>query len=143
MLIGDGAAWIWNLAAAAFPEATHIVDLFHACEHLHSLIHSPQFMLLDGKGEWLGVGPEDLDYGDTGGIEAAVRRERPVERLSLSAGRFNLHASRTKSSLTKDGRVSRVSQNGPADTRPPRREPRLCAVTSEKRRLWHHQNLLI
>jgi hypothetical protein len=29
-VIGDGAAWIWNLAAATFPEATHIVDLFHA-----------------------------------------------------------------------------------------------------------------
>jgi hypothetical protein len=26
-VIGDGAAWIWTLAAAAFPEATHIVDL--------------------------------------------------------------------------------------------------------------------
>ena len=35
-VIGDGAAWIWNLAAATFPEATHIVDLYHAGEHLHS-----------------------------------------------------------------------------------------------------------
>jgi hypothetical protein len=26
-VIGDGAAWIWNLAAATFAEATHIVDL--------------------------------------------------------------------------------------------------------------------
>ena len=31
-IIGDGAAWIRNLAAAAFPEATGIVDLYHACE---------------------------------------------------------------------------------------------------------------
>jgi hypothetical protein len=28
-------------------------------------------MLLDRKDEWLAVRPEDLDYGDTGGIEAA------------------------------------------------------------------------
>ena len=33
-ILGDGAAWIWNLAAAIFPEATCIVDLYHAREHL-------------------------------------------------------------------------------------------------------------
>ena len=27
VILGDGAVWIWNLAAATFPEATHIVDL--------------------------------------------------------------------------------------------------------------------
>jgi hypothetical protein len=73
-IIGDGAAWIWNLAAAAFPEATHIVDLYHAREHLHSLTRSLEFMLLDSRDEWLAARLEDLDYGDIDGIEAAVRR---------------------------------------------------------------------
>ena len=73
-IIGDGAAWIWNLAAAAFPEATHIVDLYHAREHLHSLTRSLEFMLLDRRDEWLAGRLEDLDYGDIDGIEAAVRR---------------------------------------------------------------------
>jgi hypothetical protein len=72
-IIGDGAAWIWNLAAAAFPEATCIVDLFHAREHLHSLTRSLEFMLGDRKDEWLAARLEDLDYGDIDGIEAAVR----------------------------------------------------------------------
>jgi hypothetical protein len=79
-VIGDGAAWIWNLAAAAFPEATHIVDLYHAREHLHSLTRSLEFMLLDRKDEWLAARLEDLDYGDIGGIEAAVRRY-PLEGI--------------------------------------------------------------
>jgi hypothetical protein len=73
-VIGDGAAWIWNLAAAAFPEATHIVGLYHAREHLHSLTRSLEFMLLDRKDEWLAARLEDLDYGDIDGIEAAVRK---------------------------------------------------------------------
>ncbi|HET9973029.1 MAG TPA: ISKra4 family transposase [Streptosporangiaceae bacterium] len=73
-IIGDGAAWIWNLAAATFPEATCIVDLYHAREHLHSLARSLEFMLLDHHGEWLAARLEDLDYGDIGGIEAAVRQ---------------------------------------------------------------------
>jgi hypothetical protein len=77
-ILGDGAAWIWNLAAATFPEATCIVDLYHAREHLTSLAKSLEFMLGDHYGEWLAARREDLDYGDIAGIEAAVR-EYPLE----------------------------------------------------------------
>ncbi len=73
-ILGDGAAWIWGIATDKFPEATQIVDLFHAREHLHSLTRSLEFMLLDRKEEWLAARLEDLDYGDIDGIEAAVRR---------------------------------------------------------------------
>jgi hypothetical protein len=78
--IGDGAAWIWNLTAATFPEATQIVDLYHAREHLHSLARSLEFMLGDRYGEWLEARLEDLDYGDIDGIEAAAR-EYPLEGI--------------------------------------------------------------
>jgi hypothetical protein len=33
VVLGDGAAWIWRLAAEHFPEAVQIVDLWHAREH--------------------------------------------------------------------------------------------------------------
>ena len=79
-VIGDGAAWIWNLAAATFPEATCIVDLFHAREHLHSLTRSLEFMLGDRKDEWLAARLEDLDYGYIDGIAAAVR-QYPLEGI--------------------------------------------------------------
>lgn len=35
-ILGDGAEWIWNAAAAQFPAATQVLDVFHACEHLAS-----------------------------------------------------------------------------------------------------------
>jgi hypothetical protein len=73
-VIGDGAAWIWGIATAKFPEATQIVDLFHAREHLHALTASLEFMLGDRRDEWLAARLEDLDYGYIDGIEAAVRR---------------------------------------------------------------------
>ena len=73
-IIGDGAAWIWGIAAAKFPGATQIVDLFHAREHLHSLTRSLEFMLGDRKDEWLAARLADLDYGYIDGIEAAVRK---------------------------------------------------------------------
>lgn len=34
VVMGDGAEWIWNLAAPYFPGAIQIVDLFHARQHL-------------------------------------------------------------------------------------------------------------
>jgi hypothetical protein len=72
-IIGDGAAWIWNIATAKFPEATQIVDLFHAREHLHDLARSLEFMLGDHKDAWLAARIEDLDYGDIDGICTAAR----------------------------------------------------------------------
>jgi hypothetical protein len=73
-VIGDGAAWIWNIASDKFPGATQVVDLYHAREHLHSLSRSLEFMLGDRKDEWLAARLEDLDYGYIDGIEAAVRK---------------------------------------------------------------------
>ena len=72
-IIGDGAAWIWNIASAKFPEATQIVDLFHAREHLHDLARLLEFMLGDQKEDWLAARMEDLDYGYIDGICAAAR----------------------------------------------------------------------
>ena len=33
-MLGDGAAWIWNLTGEQFPEAIEIVDLYHAQEKI-------------------------------------------------------------------------------------------------------------
>jgi hypothetical protein len=72
-IIGDGAAWIWNIASSKFPEATQIVDLYHAREHLHDLARLLEFMLGDRKDEWLAARLDDLDYGDIDGICRAAR----------------------------------------------------------------------
>lgn len=34
VVVGDGAHWIWNLAAMHFPEATQILDWYHASEYV-------------------------------------------------------------------------------------------------------------
>ena len=39
VVMGDGAEWIWNLAALHFPGALQIVDLYHARQHLWELAH--------------------------------------------------------------------------------------------------------
>jgi len=73
VFLGDGAAWIWNLATRHFPEATQIVDLYHAREHLHDLAKLLEFMLGDHKSQWLAQRLDELDNGDIDAISAAAR----------------------------------------------------------------------
>jgi hypothetical protein len=73
VFLGDGAAWIWNLATRHFPQATQIVDLYHAREHLHDLARLLEFMLGDHKQAWLEERLADLDNGDIPVICAAAR----------------------------------------------------------------------
>ena len=99
-ILGDGAAWIWNIATAKFPEATQIVDLFHAREHLHDLARYLEFMLGDRKDDWLAARLEDLDYGDIDGISAAARIY-PLEgvkkdELDTALGYFENNAPRMR-----------------------------------------------
>ena len=73
-ILGDGAAWIWNIASSKFPEATQIVDLFHAREHLHDLARSLEFMLGDrtdddlvSSGRAIPLGTRRADHRDEPG----------------------------------------------------------------------------
>jgi hypothetical protein len=36
LILGDGAPWIWNLAATHFPGVPQLLDFYHAAEHLHA-----------------------------------------------------------------------------------------------------------
>jgi hypothetical protein len=47
VFLGDGAAWIWEVARVNFPLAILILDLYHALEHLHALCEG-----LYGPGPW-------------------------------------------------------------------------------------------
>lgn len=40
VILGDGAAWIWNLAQEYFPGATEIVDVWHAQQHIWDAVHA-------------------------------------------------------------------------------------------------------
>jgi hypothetical protein len=99
-IIGDGAAWIWGIAGSKFPEATQIVDLYHARQHLHDLARQLEFMLLDHKDAWLAARLDDLDYGDTGGICRAARafplQGIKKQELDTALGYFENNAPRMR-----------------------------------------------
>ncbi len=71
VVLGDGAAWIWNLAGHHLPAATQIVDLYHAREHLHTLADVLAFIVPDPD-QWRTDRLADLDAGDIDAITAAA-----------------------------------------------------------------------
>jgi len=78
IVLGDGAPWIWTLAAVHFPEATQIVDLYHAREHLCDLgkvLYEPESPKAK---DWARTRIDELDAGGIEAVLAALRRLRPT-----------------------------------------------------------------
>jgi hypothetical protein len=79
VVLGDGAAWIWNLATAILPEATPIVDLYHAREHLHALADQLAPVLGEAHHDWLTARLDDLDAGDIETLVTQTERLHPQQ----------------------------------------------------------------
>lgn len=93
VILGDGAIWIWNLAADQFPGAILIVDFYHAAEHLHKVSR----LLLPGdeaaRQRWTSSIVDQLKAGDVESIVATLRSlviERPdlADKLNTEAEYF-------------------------------------------------------
>jgi transposase len=73
-VIGDGAPWIWNIAAELFPQALQIVDRYHVKEHL-----SPVAKALYGHAEashrWAQRRHQELDSGRWRSLTTALARQ--------------------------------------------------------------------
>jgi hypothetical protein len=99
-ILGDGAVWIWNLAGQHFPEATQIVDLFHAREHLHDLGKLLAFMLGDQHATWVAERSGELDDGDIPALLSAARAfpltGTKAEELDTALGYFQTNAPRMR-----------------------------------------------
>jgi hypothetical protein len=69
--LGDGAAWIWTMAGALYPQATHITDIYHAREHLTDLASHLAFITPD-PAQWLADRNAELDAGKIDAIIEAA-----------------------------------------------------------------------
>jgi hypothetical protein len=77
VVLGDGAAWIWNIAAEQFPEAIQIVDRFHAKQHLSDLAKALYGPASPRASQWADRRKEELDCGKFPTLLAAIRRQLP------------------------------------------------------------------
>lgn len=77
VFLGDGAAWVWELARINFPQAICILDLYHAVEHLNDLCKN----LYVGSEHWINKMQEQwYQQIENDGIEEVIACAR--RRLS-------------------------------------------------------------
>ena len=88
-ILGDGAAWIWNLADEHFPEAVQIVDLYHAREHLAEIARMLHPADDAARDAWRDPLAERLSEGDIDAVLAALaalrvrgKRKESVDRVA-------------------------------------------------------------
>jgi hypothetical protein len=71
-MVGDAAPWVKNLAERHFPYATHIVDWYHAKQHLWAAAHA-RFGPTDPRGaQWVDMLKVRLFDGDTASVAKAI-----------------------------------------------------------------------
>lgn len=78
IVIGDGAPWVWGIAAEHFPGAIEIVDLFHAREHLADLSKLVYGAATEKAKQWTTARSAQLDQGDVESLLLSLRRLRPT-----------------------------------------------------------------
>ena len=119
VILGDGAIWIWNLAADQFPGAILIVDFYHAAEHLHKVSR----LLFSGdeaaRLRWVSCLVDQLKAGDIESIVATLRSfatERPdlADKLTTEAEYFERNAEK----CAIPSFASRDSSSAPASSKP-------------------------
>ena len=71
-VLGDGAAWIWNLAGEHFPNAIQIVDVFQAKQHLFDAAKAIYGPGSDLAAAWGEQRRDELDQGRIDDLIAAL-----------------------------------------------------------------------
>jgi len=77
VVLGDGAPWIWNIADDQFPEATPIVDRYHAKQHRSDVGKALYGPTTPRASQWAERRKEELDTGRFPALLKAIRRQVP------------------------------------------------------------------
>jgi len=78
VVVGDGAPWIWNLAAEHFPGAVQIVDLYHAKEHVWDVAHAVFGGTTAAATAWATAACSLLEAGQIADLVSAIGTLPPI-----------------------------------------------------------------
>lgn len=98
-VVGDGAVWIWNLAADYFGERTEVVDFYHAAQHVWEV---GKALLGEGSEacrEWAQTRLKELRHEGVGPVLSALAAAKAdtaegAEVLRRERGYFRTNAAR-------------------------------------------------
>ncbi len=101
VVIGDGAAWVWNLSHVYFPDAVEIVDIYHAREHLWDLGRTLFPLHRQQRRRWVKRRKKQLDEGRIEHLVCSLRNtpaDTPEQHDALrrEANYFEGHAERMR-----------------------------------------------
>jgi hypothetical protein len=77
IVLGDGAAWIWLIAAAQFPYAVQILDFFHVSERLFFLANARFGEGTEAAKEWVTARQTELKADQIEAVLAAIAAWKP------------------------------------------------------------------
>jgi hypothetical protein len=80
VVLGDGAAWIWQLAATQFPGALQIVDFFHASEHLWQVARERFGPETPAAKAWVAARQAELQADGVDAVLSAIAAWQPRKR---------------------------------------------------------------
>jgi len=87
VVLGDGSAWIWNIAKELFPQAIQILDRFHAKEHLSKVGKAIYGDSEPGK-KWIQRRYDELDEGRMKSLLQALDRHAPKYQEALECADY-------------------------------------------------------
>ena len=88
MILGDGSAWIWNIASELFPRAIQILDRFHAKEHLSNLGKLIYGATSKQGEQWIQRRYDELDEGKIDSLLKALLRHPPQYQEALQCAEY-------------------------------------------------------
>lgn len=99
VVLGDGAPWIWKLAAEHFGQRTEIVDWFHAAEHLWNVARALYGVGTPAAAAWAERALDRLWAAGAGPVQDLLAAAQPpdpeaAEVLRLERGYFATNAAR-------------------------------------------------
>jgi hypothetical protein len=90
VVLGDGSLWIWNTARELFPQATQILDRYHAKEVLHRTAQSICHGTNEAKA-WAEARCAELDDGKLHAIVHALRPHIPSSPEASKCAHYIIH----------------------------------------------------
>ena len=90
VVLGDGSSWIWNTARELFPQATQILDRYHAKEALHKAAQSIFGATAESK-QWAAARCTELDDGKLHAVVHALLAHRTSHSEATRCALYIFH----------------------------------------------------
>ncbi len=96
VFLGDGAAWLWNLAQTCFPKAIQILDFWHAFEYMGKVAREAFPEQESCKEAWLSARASEMKRSAWTQVHSALEavRTQATESVESAVRYFTSHASR-------------------------------------------------